>query len=135
VNGRLTHAGGVVYRTRAGAREFLLVTARRPPYSWIYPKGHIEAGETPEQAAVREVEEEAGLRAEIVVRIEDVALEIRSERQVVRFFLMRALGSARSREGRRVAWASADDARAALVFAEARTTLDKALAALRRHRR
>jgi 8-oxo-dGTP pyrophosphatase MutT (NUDIX family) len=32
---------------------------------WSLPKGHIEEGETPEQAAIREVEEETGIQSEI----------------------------------------------------------------------
>jgi len=32
---------------------------------WSLPKGHIEAGETPEQAAIREVAEETGITSSI----------------------------------------------------------------------
>jgi ADP-ribose pyrophosphatase YjhB (NUDIX family) len=50
----------VVFRRGDVAVEFLLI---RDPYeNWGLPKGHIEGGETPEQAALREVEEETGLR-------------------------------------------------------------------------
>jgi len=44
----LTHAGGVVYRLDGGVAHFLLVTARHQPKEWLFPKGHIEAGETPD---------------------------------------------------------------------------------------
>ncbi len=47
----------------------LLVTATRQPNLWVFPKGHIEAGETPEEAAVREVDEEAGVVATVVAPI------------------------------------------------------------------
>lgn len=53
-----TSAGGVVYR-RGEQPQVLLI--RDPYQNWGLPKGHIEGGETPEQAAVREVEEETGL--------------------------------------------------------------------------
>jgi len=36
---------------------------------WSLPKGHIEAGETPEQAAIREVQEETGITSEITKSI------------------------------------------------------------------
>ena len=61
---RPTHAGGVVAREAGGERRYLLVRASRDP-GWVLPKGHIERGETPEQAAVREVAEEAGISIEI----------------------------------------------------------------------
>jgi len=55
-------AGGIVRRTGAGgATEILLV--HRPRYDdWTFPKGKLDHGETWEEAAVREVEEETGLR-------------------------------------------------------------------------
>jgi len=60
-----TSAGGVVFRrTDSGVRVLLI----RDPYAnWGLPKGHLEPEETPEQAAVREVEEETGLRELAVV--------------------------------------------------------------------
>ena len=54
-----TSAGGVVYRRAAGDHYFLLI---RDPYrNWGLPKGHVERGETPEQTALREVQEETGI--------------------------------------------------------------------------
>ena len=61
-----THAGGVVVRDDGPVRRFLLVTARRQPGQWVFPKGHIEEGETSEAAAVREVVEESGVVATVV---------------------------------------------------------------------
>src|SRR5262249_49814502 len=54
--------GGVVIRDD----RVLLVRAKPAPHDWVLPKGHIEPGETPEQTARREVQEEAGVDAEIV---------------------------------------------------------------------
>jgi 8-oxo-dGTP pyrophosphatase MutT (NUDIX family) len=52
-------AGGVVFRPDGGTPLFLLI---RDSYSnWGFPKGHLEEGEAPEHAAVREVIEETGL--------------------------------------------------------------------------
>lgn len=126
----LTHAGGVVYRLRSGRPEFLLVTARRRRDVWVYPKGHIESGETARETAVREVEEESGVRATVVKRIEDVHLEVRGEQQRIRYFLMKAFEETDHHEGRRVAWLSARAARDRLLFPEARATLRKAIEAL-----
>ncbi len=52
-------AGGVVVRIQDGRPMFLLI---RDSYrNWGFPKGHLETGETPHAAALREVAEETGL--------------------------------------------------------------------------
>jgi 8-oxo-dGTP pyrophosphatase MutT (NUDIX family) len=126
-----THAGGVVYRIVAGHPRFLLVTARRSPHAWVYPKGHIEDGETPEDTATREVEEESGVDATVVERIGDVRIHLRGEDQTIRYFLMQAIRSGSPREGRRRVWLPASDALQYLSFPETRTTLRKARKMLR----
>src|SRR5262245_62687058 len=58
-------AGGVVVRQgENGAPEVLIV--HRPAYDdWSFPKGKCEDGESEEEAAVREVEEETGLKCRL----------------------------------------------------------------------
>ena len=60
-------AGGLVV---LGSRILLISTqaGRR----WQLPKGHIEAGETPEQTAVREVREETGVTGQVVAPLPGV---------------------------------------------------------------
>jgi 8-oxo-dGTP pyrophosphatase MutT (NUDIX family) len=62
-------AGGLVI-DESGTKGLLigrrdLKDASRERLLWSLPKGHIEAGETPEQAAIREVAEETGIQSEI----------------------------------------------------------------------
>ena len=54
-----TSAGGVVFRL--DGREPLFLLIRDSYQNWGFPKGHVESGERPEEAAVREVSEETGL--------------------------------------------------------------------------
>lgn len=66
-------AAGAVVRDAAG--RFLLVRRARDPEAgrWTLPGGHVEAGESPASAAVREVAEETGL--EVAVGREWLVLE------------------------------------------------------------
>jgi len=53
-------AGGVIIKKEKGQPRVLLI---KDSYGhWIWPKGHIEKGETPEDAALREISEETGLK-------------------------------------------------------------------------
>ena len=54
-----TSAGVVVYREGPGGREYLVLLSAHGP--WEFPKGKLEGAETPLQAALRELREEAGL--------------------------------------------------------------------------
>ena len=61
-------AGVLLYRRSSGRTEVLLVRPGGPFWrnrnegAWMIPKGAVEPGETPEQAALREFEEEVGMR-------------------------------------------------------------------------
>lgn len=54
-------AGGLVVR-----RDLILLISTHEGQRWQLPKGHIEAGESTEQTAVREVREETGVTGRIV---------------------------------------------------------------------
>lgn len=47
--------------------KLLLLRRARPPWKgqWYLPAGYVEAGETPQDAAVREVREECGLEVKV----------------------------------------------------------------------
>ena len=82
-------AGGVVVRqSAAGAPEVAVI--HRPRYDdWSLPKGKLEPGEGWEEAAVREVREESGLRCRLGRELSPVRYTDRKGRQkIVRYWLM-----------------------------------------------
>ena len=86
-------AGGVVLRhNAAGAPEVAVI--HRPRYEdWSLPKGKLEPGETWEEAAVREVEEETGYRCRIGEGLGAVEYtDSKGRPKVVRYWLMEPLG-------------------------------------------
>ena len=53
--------GGLIYREHDGETQLLLLKHRCGGH-WSFPKGHMEAGETEMETALREIREETGLR-------------------------------------------------------------------------
>jgi ATP adenylyltransferase len=58
----------------------------------VLPKGHIEPGETPERTAIREIQEECGLIAEIVGVAGSISFKKKHALRRVTFYLMRVIG-------------------------------------------
>lgn len=123
---RWSHAGGVVVRGHSGQLEYLLVEASDNPGMWVLPKGRIEPGETPEAAAVREVMEEAGVRAAVVARAGESEYDVKGKPVRVVFYLMQHQGEVGRGESRGVEWRRYDDALAQLHFENTRHILMRA---------
>ena len=87
-------AGGLVLRRNGTDLEALLI-GRGMPRVWSLPKGHVEARETHEQAALREVREETGCWAEILIKLSDISywfyLNRTKHKKSVHFYLMNYL--------------------------------------------
>ena len=81
-------AGGIVWRRGPGGIEVAVV--HRPEYDdWSLPKGKLDAGEGFEEAAVREVYEETGLRCTLGREVTSVTYQDRHGRsKIVRYWLM-----------------------------------------------
>ena len=94
-------AGGIVWRREPGKRSARILVVHRPRYDdWSLPKGKAQAGETAEETARREVEEETGLRCRLgpevgITRYRDA----RGRPKEVRYWLMEPLDSSGDSSG------------------------------------
>jgi 8-oxo-dGTP diphosphatase len=90
--GEVRAAGGAVVRDGAEGVEVLLV--HRPKHrDWSLPKGKAERGETDEDCALREVEEETGLRCSLGRELPSTRYrDAQGRPKLVRYWEMRPLG-------------------------------------------
>ena len=137
-----TSAGGLVVDLAGRpARAAIIARMNRAGrVEWCLPKGHLEAGETPEQAAVREIEEETGIRGRILDALGTIdywfSVEGRRIHKLVHHFLLEATGGSLSIEGDPdheaidVAWVPLTELGALLAFPNERRIAREASARL-----
>ena len=105
-------AGGVV------VRDGRVLVVHRPGHAdWSFPKGKLEGDETWEEAALREVEEETGLRCELGDEVGRTNYEVQAGPKEVRYFLMTCDGEPRAQnEIDEVRWVTLAEARDRLTY-------------------
>ena len=128
-------AGGLVVRGSS-----ILLISTQSGRRWQLPKGHIEAGETPEQTAVREVCEETGVTGEVVAPLPGVEYWFvekgihRVHKQVDYFLLTYVSGDSSNFDAREVSgaeWFSWDEGLSRLSFENERRVVREAYAIAR----
>lgn len=127
-----TSAGGLVVDGLDGPVEqqcaaLIGRTDRRGRLLWSLPKGHLEAGETAEQAAVREVAEETGIDGRVLHPLGSIdywfVTEGRRVHKTVHHFLLRFLGGElcdEDAEVTEVAWVPLSEMETRLAYADER---------------
>ncbi len=117
-------AGGVVFR-KEGPKTLILVAQHSQHHGWVFPKGLIgdhKKGEKKEETAVREVEEETGIRAEILKPLTPVTywfvFEKEKIRKTVYYFLMDFIEDTgkRDKEMENVAWLEKNEVMEKLTY-------------------
>jgi 8-oxo-dGTP pyrophosphatase MutT (NUDIX family) len=126
-------AGGLVLRKNGASIDALLI-GRGVPRVWSLPKGHVEARETHEMAALREVREETGCWAEIYVKLSEISywfyLNGTKHKKSVHFYLMRYLSGDTANHDHEVdeaAWFEIKAAKKALKYVNEKRLIDLGL--------
>lgn len=120
-------AGGIVFRHKRAGISILLVRAKRDSTKWIFPKGHIEPGESARAAAVRETREEAGVKGKAIGRIgKPDEFQWAGQRYRVRYFLIRMISETDETDGREKAWFPVHKALKRISFKSARALVREA---------
>ena len=121
VSDRVDAAGGVV------ERDGRVLLVHRPRYDdWTFPKGKLDPGESFEDAALREVEEETGVRCTLGRELPPTSYEVNGRPKLVRYWLMSPdaeLDFAPNDETDDIRWVTPDDARALLTYDRDRDVL------------
>lgn len=125
-------AGGIIIDESTDSRRVLLV--HRPRYDdWSFPKGKLDPGETVEEAALREVREETGLKCRIVRKLTVGRYHHRTRHKgrlkpkEVHYFLMERLNRRIKVPGDEVdlaEWVELDEASRRLTYAQDKKLLD-----------
>jgi 8-oxo-dGTP diphosphatase len=115
---RVEAAGGVVVRDGEQGSE-LCVVHRPRHHDWTLPKGKLDPGESFEDAALREVEEETGLRCSLGRELGHTSyVDGKGRPKIVRYWLMEVEGGAfePNDEVDEIRWMTPEDAAAALTY-------------------
>lgn len=131
-------AGGVAFRKIDGRIDIAVILAT-PERRWQLPKGMIDDGETPEDAALREVREEAGIQSELIKELGRTEYWFTAERdgtrnrihKYVHWFLLKYLNgdvADHDHEVEEARWVEVNEALKLLVFKNEREMVEKALA-------
>ena len=144
---RVYSAGGIILRLRPSTDGLrlgssirqdksqweVLLTQHSKHKGWDFPKGHREIHESEEQTALREVEEETGVRAEIIEKAGQTQYFYYEEGskvlKTVTFYLMKYVGEGEATTAFEVSakkWLPIDEVRAQLTFKDTKELWEKA---------
>jgi 8-oxo-dGTP pyrophosphatase MutT (NUDIX family) len=131
--GEVRAAGGVVWRDGPGGPEVLVL--HRPKYDdWSLPKGKADPGETDEACAIREVEEETGLRCDLGAELAQTAyVDSHGRSKAVRYWAMRVRSGSFEphAEVDEIRWLSAPEAAEMLTYDRDRVVVESFTTAVR----
>jgi 8-oxo-dGTP pyrophosphatase MutT (NUDIX family) len=122
-------AGGLVLDRSSKPWKAALIARfdRRGRLIWSLPKGHVEAGETHEQAAIREVQEETGIQSSVLMVLGTIDFWFMADEKrihkTVHHYILDAYGGELSDEDREVvevAWVPVEEVEGKLAYPDER---------------
>ena len=123
----IKQSGAIVVRFDEKEPRVLLVTSRRSPKNWIFPKGHVERGETAEAGALREALEEGGVVGKSLGLAGVVEHRFLGVKRRIDYFVAELVSEAGPpEEGRKRAWCGFEEALERLSFKDMRKLLREA---------
>jgi len=131
---RQISSGGVIFKRHNSIIEVAMVAVKGGTI-WCLPKGLIDKGENPEKTALREVEEETGLKGRIIEKLGEITYwyylkeENAKCRKTVHFFLMEYEGGDISNHDWEVddaAWFPIDEALDKVSYKSEKELIEKA---------
>jgi 8-oxo-dGTP pyrophosphatase MutT (NUDIX family) len=133
VSSVVAQAGGIVFRGHGPDLAILLVSSKKQSGFWIFPKGHVERGETAAQASERETMEEAGVAGDLLGPVgAPLEYDWNGTRYSVQYFLIRATSESAADDGREILWLPYDEALLRLSFGDTSQLLREARAQIDR---
>ncbi len=124
---KLVRAAGGIIRRNGARGPMRVVIVHRPGYDdWSFPKGKVDRGESLEETALREVEEETGLRCKLVAPLGCTAYSDHKGRDKVACYWLMDVAGGRFRAGSEideVRWVTVDDAMEILSYRRDRALL------------
>ncbi len=129
----INQAGAIAYRVGEDGRiELLLVRAKKNRHHWIVPKGHMEEGETEEQTAKRELQEEAGISGELVGYSGIRRFSFEDKNYSVSYYVYKFIKVVHEGEpGRDPQWCTVDEALNLITFADMKELIRGSLELIR----
>ncbi|MCX7727707.1 MAG: NUDIX domain-containing protein [Chitinispirillaceae bacterium] len=125
---KIQEAGAIVLKMEKEEPEVLLILSKKEPKVRIFPKGHLQEGESLADAASRELLEETGIKGKFIREVGSVEYVFRSCFYHVTYFLFHYLEKVdMGEDGRDPRWFFWQDAINLLSFKELRELLKKVI--------
>lgn len=121
-------AGGIVVK-EDGGQKFVLLVYRKKENDWSFPKGHVESGEEIQETVLREMEEETGIKTEIIKELapNKYINSKTGDETITHMYLLKSVTDnlKPEYEGDKVEWVKFDEVRNRLSYDNLKEYFDK----------